>query len=283
MDVRTRFWIGAVMAGGILSAPHSANAQWVKYPTPGAPRTRDGKVNLSAPAPRVNGKPDISGLWQAEPTPLAELTAMFGDVGALAVPGDDPQTFSKYLFNVLADFKPEDSPLRPEFNELFGKRAQTIGADIPTSHCLPGGIPFGMLLPFPIKIVQTPGLIVMLLEADGTSRRVYTDGRKYPDDPQPLWMGYSVGRWEGDTLVVGTRGFNDKSWLDGLGHPHSEDMRVTERFQRRDFGHMDVQFTIDDPKTYTKPFSFTVTLRFVPDTDTLEWFCAENERDRKHL
>ena len=273
------FKTGIILAGGFLCA----HAQWVNHPTPGAPRTRDGKVNLAAPAPRLNGKPDISGIWQVEATPLGELNRLFGDVEALAVPGDDPRTFSKYLFNILADVKPEDSPLRPEFNELFGKRVQTIGLDSPTSHCLPGGLPFGMLLPFPTKIVQTPGLIVMLLEGDGTSRQVYTDGRKHPADPQPLWMGYSVGRWEGDTLVVDTRGFNDKSWLDGLGHPHSEDLRVTERFRRRDFGHMDVEITIDDPKTYTKPFSFKVTFRLLPDTDIMELYCAENEKDRKHL
>jgi len=272
-----------MFAGACLCAPYSANAQWVNHPTPGAPRTRDGKVNLSAPAPRVNGKPDLSGIWQVEPTPVAELTAMFGDIGALAVPGDDPRTFNKYLINILADYKPEESPMRPEFNEMFGKRNQVLGLDIPTSHCLPGGVPFGMLLPFPTKIVQTPGLIVMLLEGDGTSRQVYTDGRKFPDDPQPMWMGYSAGRWEGDTLAVETRGINDKTWLDALGHPHSEDMRVTERFHRRDFGHVDVRITIDDPKTYTKPFSFGVTFRLLPDTDILEWYCAENEKDRKHL
>jgi hypothetical protein len=281
--MRIRFSILTMLVGAYMSAPYSVNGQWVNHPTPGAPRTKDGKVNLSAPAPRVGGKPDLSGIWQAEPTPLAELTAMFGDIGALAVPGDDPRTFNKYLINILADYKPEESPMRPEFNELFGKRNQVLGLDIPTSHCLPGGVPFGMLLPFPTKIVQTPGLIVMLLEGDGTSRQVYTDGRKYPDDPQPMWMGYSVGRWEGDTLVVETRGINDKTWLDALGHPHSEDMRVTERFHRRDFGHMDVQITIDDPKTYTKPFSIKVTHRLLPDTDILEWYCAENEKDRKHL
>lgn len=277
--MRTRFWTGIILLGASLSA----QAQWVNYQTPGAPRTRDGKVNLSAPAPRVGGKPDLSGLWQVEPTPLAELNAMFGDVETLSVPGDDPRTFSKYLFNILADFKPEDSLLRPEFNELFGKRAKTDGGDIPTTHCLPGGIPFSTLLPFPTQIVQTPGLIVMLLEGDGTSRRVYLDGRKHPADPQPLWMGYSTGRWEGDTLVADTRGFNDKSWLDGLGHPHSEDMRVTERFHRRDFGHMDVEIKIEDPKVYTRSFSIKVTHRLVPDTDILEWYCAENEKDRKHL
>lgn len=271
--------IRVILAGASLCA----QAQWVNYAAPGVPRTRDGKVNLAAPAPRANGKPDLSGVWQVEPTPLAEMTALFGDVGALAVPGDDPRTFSKYLFNILADYKPEESPLRPEFNELLGKRAQTIGLDIPTSHCLPGGIPFGLLLPFPTKIVQTPGLIVMLIEGDGTMRQVYTDGRKIPDNPDPLWMGYSAARWEGDNLVVESRGFNDKTWLDGLGHPHSEDLRVTERYHRRDFGHLDAKVTIDDPKTYTKSFTIKVTFDLLPDTDVLEWFCAENEKDRKHL
>ena len=267
----------------IFGASLCVQAQWVNHPTPGAPRTKDGKVNLAAPAPRMGGKPDLSGIWQVEPTPLAEMTALFGDVGALAVPGDDPRTFTKYLFNILADVKPEESPLRPEFAEMFGKRAETMGLNIPTSHCLPGGVPFGTLLPFPTQIVQTPGLIVMLLEGDGTSRRVYMDARQHPVDPQPLWMGYSVGHWEGDTLVVDTRGFNDQTWLDALGHPHSEEMRVIERFHRRDFGHMDLQITIDDPKVYTKPFSIRVMHRLLPDTDILEWYCAENEKDQKHL
>jgi len=258
-------------------------AQWVHYRTPGAPRTRDGHVNLSAPAPKVNGKPDLSGIWQVEPTPFEELTRLFGDVGALAVPGDDPRHFTKYLFNILADFKPEESPLRPEFNDLIAKRSQVLGLDIPTSHCLPGGVPFSMLLPFPTKIVQTPGLIVMLVEGDGTTRQVYTDGRGFPGELSPQWMGSSVGRWDGDTLVIETRGFNDRSWLDGLGHPHSEDMRVTERFRRRDYGHLDAQITIDDPKTYSQPFTIKVTFRLQPDTDIFEWYCAENEKDRKHL
>jgi hypothetical protein len=282
--MRIRFRIGTMLAGACLCAPYSANAQWVNYPTPGAPRTHDGKVNLAAPAPRAaNGKPDLSGLWQVEPTPLDEMTRLFGDIAALSVPGDDPRMVSKYLFNILADFKPGEAPMRPEFGELVGKRAQSGGSDIPTSRCLPGGIPFTSFLPFPAKFIQTPGLLVMLFEADNTVRQVYTDGRKYPDDPQPLWLGYSVGKWEGDTLVVDTVGFNDKSWLDGFGHPHSEALHVTERFQRRDFGHMDVQVTLDDPKVYTKPFTIKVTQHLLPDTDILENFCAENEKDLRHF
>jgi len=257
----------------------------VNHPTPGAPRTKDGKVNLSAPAPRAaNGKPDLSGLWQVDPTPLEEMTRLVGDdIGALAVPGDDPRQFSKYVFNILADFKPEESPLRPEFREFVGKRAQTAGADIPTTRCLPGGIPFTSFLPFPAKFIQTPGLLVMLFEIDNTLRQVYTDGRKHPEDPQPLWLGYSVGKWEGDTLIIDTVGFNDKSWLDGFGHPHSESLHVTERFRRRDFGHLDVQITLDDPKVYTKPFTIKASHHLLPDTDILENYCAENEKDRRHL
>jgi len=279
MRIRYRIWMM------FASACLCAQAQWVNHPTPGAPRTKDGKVNLSAPAPRAaNGKPDLSGLWQVDPTPLEEMTRLVGDdIGALAVPGDDPRQFSKYVFNILADFKPEESPLRPEFREFVGKRAQTAGADIPTTRCLPGGIPFTSFLPFPAKFIQTPGLLVMLFEIDNTVRQVYTDGRKHPEDPQPLWLGYSVGKWEGDTLIIDTVGFNDKSWLDGFGHPHSESLHVTERFRRRDFGHLDVQITLDDPKVYTKPFTIKASHHLLPDTDILENYCAENEKDRRHL
>src|ERR1051325_5342978 len=130
--MRSKYGIWMWFAGACLCA----HGQWVNYPTPGAPRTRDGKVNLAAPAPRTNGRPDLSGMWQVEGSPLAELTALLCDVGARSVPGDDPRTFSKYVFNILADYKPEESPMRPEFNQLFGKRAETLGLGIPTSHCL---------------------------------------------------------------------------------------------------------------------------------------------------
>jgi hypothetical protein len=145
------------------------------------------------------------------------------------------------------------------------------------------GVPRAELIAFPFKIVQTPGLIVMMYEADNTRRQIYTDGRKLPTDPNPTWMGYSVGHWEGETLVVDTAGFNDKIWLDIFGHPVSESMHVQERFSRRDFGHMDLQITIDDPKMYTKPFTFKVTQLLLPDSDIFEYFCTENEKDRAHI
>lgn len=272
-----------ILAGACLCAPNSGMGQWINHPTPGTPRLRDGKPNLAAPAPRSNGKPDLSGVWQIEAPPPGEIERLFPNIGDFTVPGDDPSLFSKYFMNILADFKPEEAPLRPEAAEVFGKRAAGLGKDNPTSHCLPMGLPGSHLLAFPYKIVQTPGLILMLLEADGTHRQVYTDGRKHPVDPQPSWFGYSTGKWEGDTLVVDTVGFNDKSWLDAFGHPHSEALRLAERFRRRDFGHMDLQVTIDDPKTYTKPFTIQVTQRLIPDSDILEAVCNENEKDRKHM
>ena len=126
-------------------------------------------------------------------------------------------------------------------------------------------------------------MIAALYEESNTYRQIYTDGRKLPDDPQPAFMGYSVGHWEGDTLVVDSAGFNDQGWLDAFGHPQSEDLRIRERFHRRDFGHMDLELTIDDPKMYTKPFTVKVTEVLIPDSDVLEYVCAENEKDRVHL
>jgi hypothetical protein len=211
------------------------------------------------------------------------MTRLFGDVSALTVPGDDPNLFSPYFLNILADFKPADAPMRPEAAQIFGKRAAGLGRDNPTSQCLPAGVPGISLLAFPFRVSQTPALIVILYEADGTHRQIHTDGRKLPVDPQPAWLGYSVGKWDGDTLVVDTAGFNDKSWLDAFGHPRSEAMRIEERFRRRDFGHMELQATMDDPKTYTKPFTIKATQLLLPDTDILESFCNENERDRSHM
>jgi hypothetical protein len=276
-------WIGIVFAGALACA----HAQWLNYPTPGTPRTRDGKPNLSAPAPRAsNGKPDLSGVWETEPAPPGEIQRLFGDFSYEAVPGDDPRTFNKYFFNILADFKPEEAPIRPEAAaELTRKRAEGLGfKDGPPSHCLPLGIPGADILSYaPYKIIQAPGVIVMLYEVDNTRRQIYTDGRKLPVDPQPAWLGYSVGKWEGDTLVVDTAGFNDKSWLDAFGHPHSDALRVQERFRRRDFGHMELQVTIDDPKIFTRPFTIKVNQLLNPDSDLLESFCTENEKDRPHL
>lgn len=266
-----------------LTLAISVEAQWVNHPSPGIPRTKDGKPNLAARTPTTpDGKPDLNGIWTTDRTPLPELERLFPGLGDLAVPGDGPEVLHKYFMNVLADFKREDSPLRKEFVPILIQRGEDQGKDSPTAKCLPPGVPMGDLLALPRRFIHVPGLMVILSEAN-PPRLIYLDGRKHPVDPQPAWLGYSVGAWEGDTLVVETRGFTDRSWLDAFGHPRSEAMRITERIRRRDFGHLDVQVTLDDPKLYSKQFSIRYSVTLTPDTDILETVCAENERDVKHM
>ena len=272
---------GFSIAIALFLAAGIASAQWLNYAAPGTPRTRDGKPNLTAPAPRAaSGKPDLSGVWQIEPTPPEEMKRLFGDLSVENVLGDSSVAYSKYLVNILADFKPQDQPMRPEFVAVMRGRSKEV---YPLTRCLPVGVPADDVLPGPFKMIQTPELIVVRNEYENTFRQIYTDGRKPPADPDPLWLGYSVGKWEGDTLVVDTIGFNDRTWLDGIGHPHSDALHVTERFHRRDFGHLDMQVTIDDPKVYTKAFSIQFTELLVPDSDVTEYFCSENEKDRSHI
>ncbi len=222
---------------------------------------------MNGPVPRLNGKPNLSGIWQVMAEPRGP--GLFGL-------GESPN--SKYFRNILADFKPGEEPLTPEGREIFRQNTQP-GVAGPSVMCLPDGVPHADLLPEPFKIIQTPGLIVMLYEVETTFRQIFTDGRKQVSDPSPSWMGYSVGRWEGDMLVIDTVGFNNLSWLDASGHGHSEDMRVEERFRRRDYGHLELTVTIRDPKVFTKPVSINVVEELLPDTDLLEHYCLENEKD----
>jgi hypothetical protein len=258
----------------------SADAQWVNYPAVGIPRTSNGKPNLSAPTPRTpDGKPDLSGIWTTDPTPLAEMERLFPFLKSFAVPGDDPRFFSKYFISVFADLRPEDVPMRPQAAALVKQRAANFGRETPTAKCLPTGIPMGDLLPVPRRFIQRPEVMVVLYEGINPQRVIYTDGRAHPVDPQPAWLGYSIGRWDGNTFVVDTRGFNERSWLDAVGHPRTEQMHVIERLSRPTFGRMEVEVQLDDPGAYTKPFSFRYTQTLTPDTDLLETICTENEKD----
>jgi hypothetical protein len=254
-------------------------AQWLNYRDPRTPRTKNGQPNLTAPAPRLHGKPDVSGVWQAERTPGRELASVLGDDFAqLQI---DPQDFTKNVLNLFWGLKPEEEPLRPEGAAAY-KRHQDNPFQYPHTQCLPDGVPADMLV-LTFKLIQTPQEIVILTEIGSPPRQIYTDGRPLPKDPDPTWMGYSIGKWEGDTLVAETNGLNDRGWLDGFGHPRSEQMHVTERFHRRDFGHMDLEFSFNDPKYYTRPFGLKTGLKLLPDSDLLEYVCAENEKDRGHL
>ncbi|HLI84329.1 MAG TPA: hypothetical protein VKV17_10450 [Bryobacteraceae bacterium] len=260
-------------------APVMARSQWLNYPTPGIPRTLDGKPNLSAPAPRLpDGTPDLSGLWRNESAPAEVLKRLIPD----ATNGAGEEPLSQYFINILSDFQPEEALLRPAALAAFRERNRNFSKVSPISHCLPEGMPLVEMAPAPYKVVQTPGLIVMLYERDTTYRQVYTDGRKLPDDPQPTWLGYAVGKWQGDSLVVDSIGFNNRGWLDARGHTHSEALHLTERFHRLNFGEMELQLTIDDPQTYTKPFTIALKQHLLADSDLLESFCAENEKDASH-
>jgi len=257
----------AAVVGVLSMSPAPALAQWEKVKGPNIPRTADGRPNLSAPAPRAaDGKPDLSGIWWLPATGAGN--------------GDVPP---KYLNNIAADLKPEEVPLQPWAATLFKQRGADLSKDFPYTRCLPPGVPMISSFPAPWKIIQNPGLIAILYENSMTYRQIFTDCRVLSKDANPSWMGYSVGHWEGDSLVVETTGFNDKTWLDFLGHPHTDALRVTERFHRRDVGHMDVQFTFDDPKAYTKPWTVKIDPVLLLDGDLFESVCNENEKDLPHL
>ena len=237
----------------------------------GAPRTADGKIDMTGPVPRVDGKPDLSGIWQVQAEPRAP--------GGLFGLGESPN--SKYFRDVLSDFPRDARPLTAEGAARLQAHGQP-GVFNPTLNCLPDGVPHGDLLPEPFKILHSRGVIVMLYEVETTFRQIFLDGRTLPVDPSPAWQGYSVGHWDGDTLVVETSGFNDRGWLDARGTGHSTEMRVEERFHRRDYGHLELAITITDPQTFTRPISFAVVEELLPDTDLLEHYCVENEKDDAH-
>jgi len=264
-------------------------AQWSTYPTRGVPKTKDGKPDLSAPAPRTSdGKPDLTGLWEAGRGPgrgqrgtpsNAPLPAETPPAPPPTADGSPPvATF----FNLGAGFK-EGLPFTPWAAELRKKRAADNAKDNPDAHCLPIGLMQLHLHPQPRKIIQTSDVVVILYEAQGEVRQIFTDGRPLPkNDPQPWWRGYSVGHWEGDTLVVETTGFRDDVWLDVNGSPLTNTGKMTERFRRPNYGTLQIDITIEDPKAYTKPFTVRVNQRVMLDTDLIEFVCNENERSSQH-
>ncbi len=245
----TRLAIATI--GSVLSVPLAA--QWVNLPTPGIPRLANGKPNLTAPAPRTaDGKPELSGLWQ--------------------------RISPKYFENITADLKPGE--VQPWAEALVQTRKENLHKDHMSLQCLPWGPSYatsGRMT----KVIQTPREIVMLDDAM-TYRQIFMDGRKLETDPNPSWMGYSVGRWEGNTLVVESNGYNDRTWLDRDGHAHTEALRVTERYQRRDFGHLDIEVTLTDPAVYARPWTVKLVANYVPDTELMEAVCNESTAGREH-
>jgi hypothetical protein len=259
--------LGALL---VLSTATVVTGQWATQRDPAVPGLRDGKPNLSASAPKTSdGRPDLSGVWLTNGGPVPP--------GIDTVEGDELRV-SRHFIDVTADMKPDQVQMEPWAAELFKKRLETNGVLDPGAYCKPLGEPGQPEAPLPYKIVQTPRLILVLYEENSIHRQIFLDGRKTVADAEPRWNGYSTGRWEGDTLVVETSGFNDQTWLDRLGHPHTAEMRVTERFRRPDVGHLEVQVTITDPKAYRTPIVYTRRATLTPGEDLLEYFCTENEK-----
>ena len=250
-------------------------AQWPGFPTPG-PRTPDGKIDDQGPTPRTAaGKPDFSGLWEPADTKKVSFNGMPPYAFAIPSAPNDPPVAQ--FFNIGAGFK-EGLPFQPWAAELRATRKANNAKDNPDAHCLPMGLTQLHMHIQPRKVVQTPREIIVLYEANGNTRQILTDGRQLPNNnPTPWWYGYSAGHWEEDTLVIVTTGFRDDVWLDVDGSPMTSAGKMTERWRRPSFGLMQVDITIDDPKTYTKPFTVRVNHRLMPDTELMEFVCEERD------
>src|SRR6185312_15420449 len=278
-------------------------AQWPKYPnSPNIPRTADGKVDLKAPAPRTaDGHPDLQGVWETAPCPdcappvIDGLSPTPGSGQAAARANTPPATppaagrggrggrgagcFGAFG-NVGASQPNCEAPYQPWAKELVDKRAADNSKDNPDAHCLPMGILQLDAHPYPKKIIQTPTEVLMIYEASGTTvREIFLDGRPLPkkDDVDPWYNGYSVGHWDGDTLVVETTGLMDDGWLDVRGSPLTSAAKLTERIRRLNFGYLEIKVTIDDPKAYTRPFDAIIYSRLMPDSQLSEFVCIDKD------
>jgi hypothetical protein len=279
-----------VLLGILVGTSAPLGAQWFKYPTPGAPRTPNGDVDLSAPAPRLaNGKPDLSGVWMTGdppcgggvggPTELSKLKQLAPPSQKCPIRG---ATMSRQGINMGVDLS-GGLPYQPWLAALVRERTANLAIDDPHIKCLPDTFLRAYGLPHYLKFVHTPNLLVMLNEMNGVYRQVFTDGRPLPNDPNPSWQGYSSATWSGDTLVIDTIGFRDDLWIDWDGSVITEEAKLHERIRRPDFGHLEIEVTVDDPKAYTKPWTVTLRQQFAPDTELIDEICAENEKFSKHL
>ena len=290
--------LGMVLSG----VPGALFAQWPDYPTPGVPKGPDGKPDLTGPVPRTaDGHPDLSGMWDLArpPRPAPKDGSIPGQLPLsppAAAPGTPPPAPPaggiglgprppgvSQFFDIGSTLK-DGLPMTPWAKEIRAQRKGENNKDNPDAHCLPLGLMQLHLHPQPRKIIQTPKLIVILYEAQGGVRQIFMDGRPLPkDDPQPWWYGYSIGHWDGDTLVVETTGFRDDVWLDVEGSPLTNTGKMTERFRRVNYGNLEIEVTVEDPKAYTKPWTVMIKQKVMLDTDLIEFICNENEKSDSHL
>ena len=263
---------------GVLILVGSVYGQWVKYPTAGVPRTADGKPDLNARAPRTaDGKPDFSGMWLPnDEVPCPKM--LVDDLGACAERVAPSRQAGNIAFGISGGL-----PIEPWAAELQKKRAINAGRDDPHTHCLPSNFPRLFTLPHITKILQSRAQLALLNEFNASYRQIFTDGRPLPVDPQPSWNGYSTGKWQGDELVVETIGFRDDLWMDSQGTPLTSAAKITERFRRPNFGTLEIQALVDDPKAYTKPWTVNFKMHIVLDTELIDEVCLEGERSVEHI
>jgi len=243
----------------LTAAAGPTRAQWLDVPDEDAPRTPDGEIDLEAPPPRVaSGRPSLEGIW---------------------MPDDN-----RYIRDMALDIGDENVPYRPWAKALYDERKTGAHSrEDPDAHCLPQGVPKIGWVSYPWKLIETPESVVIIYETFTFWRQIFTDGRTLDPNAKPAWMGYSTGRWEGDTFVVTTTGFNGKAWLDQLGRPTTDELTVTERFTRTHYGHMEIEVTIDDPGAYSAPWGATQVVHLRPGWEPLEFICLENNRDVDNL
>jgi len=254
----------------LAASPAALFAQFLGYPTSGVPRTPDGKPNLTAPAPRTaDGKPDLSGMWG------------WVNIGKPCGAECNDTQVSREFINIAATLK-DPLPYQPWAAELVKKRRVQQGLD-PNVHCMPRGAPRIWTDDYYKRIFQVPGRVIILTERNMQYRQIFTDGRPLPKDPNPTWNGNSTGHWEGDTLVVETTGFRDDLWLDASGNPLTEQGKMTERIRRPTYGNLEIEITINDPKAYTAPWTVKLNEPLVLDSELLDYYCLENERDATHM
>jgi len=269
-----------------LLATASMAGQWFKYTTPGVPRKPDGSVNMSGPTPRLaDGKPDFSGIWMTGEPNGRRTTGTLGNptVNSSYQPGDPTQiTGSRHMTNIGVDI-PGGLPYQSWLVPIVKERTANNAKDDPHVRCMPDNFIRAYGMPHLLKFVHTPSLFVILNEMNAGYRQVFTDGRQLPQDPNPSLQGYSSAKWNGDTLVIDSIGFRDDTWIDWNGSVLTESAKVREEIRRPDFGHIEIQLTVDDPKAYTKPWSATLKERIIVDTDLIDEICLENEKDARNL
>jgi hypothetical protein len=268
-----RLFRSSVLLLAVFASTHLA-AQWVKYPTAGAPRKADGNVEMSAAAPRMaNGKPDLSGTWTSD-----EVDPRRPNVP----PNPHDATTSRRMINLGVDL-PGGLPYQPWLAALVTQRTANHAIDDPHVRCFPDNFLRAYGMPHLLRFVHSANLLVVLNEWNASYRQVFTDARPLPDDPQPSWQGYSSAKWSGDTLVIDTIGMRNDTWIDWNGSVLTEAAKVQEQIRRPDFGHLEIQVTVDDPKAYTKPWTVMIKERLIVDTELMEEVCLENERSLQHM